>query len=738
MNVARHNGWLNVLAVVICFCATSIGATTNFVTNTNDTGPGSLREMLNLTPAASTISLAITGTITLTSGQLDINRTMFIRGPGADNLSIAANGLSRVLHIAPSAMVELVGVHVTGGVSGNGSNAVQIGETGRPAPGGGGILNEGILFLRDCMLSGNSTGNGGNGSGTQGVGGSGGPGGGFLNLNQAVVTNCLFTDNQTGIGGFGGGGSPGSFVPDGFPTPAGSGANGGAGGNGAAIFNRGALHVWNCVFSNNVPGSGGGGGAAGPMGYSGGYGPGWPGTNGYGGQGGSAALWNEEGTVELRDCVFSQNGGGTGGRQNFPYRVFPYPGGSIYSSAGAGGDGAALGNRGTALVFGSTFIRNNAGTGGPGREGVSGSEPPSGGGPGGNGGAVFNAGTLRIYTSLFSGNAGGTGGAGGLPGTQSYGGSGGTGGVAGAIFSLSGDVEIADTVFDRNSGGAGGISGSGTSFGRGGDAGAMFTGGITTITNSSFTHHESAMGSFYGYGGAILNRGTLTLSTCTISSNVCGGFGGGIYTWGPLEIVSCTIVSNRSYNYGAGISGFGYTTLRNSIVTRNDGAYDLYGSFLSRGFNWIGRADRFIAAGDVVSTNDPMLGPLVTSATGSLYHPPLMESPLINAGDNSLDGTDQRGLPRRSGGRVDIGACELQVPAVLSVLSFGKEPGGGFRIIAPDTGDVRVLVVGSTDLTAPRSWVPLGYLRNGPDGLSTFVDVNAPLLPRRYYQLKIE
>ena len=61
------------------------------MTNTNDNGRGSLRQALTIANDGDTINFAVTGTITLTSGGLPINKNITISGPGADQLSIDGN-----------------------------------------------------------------------------------------------------------------------------------------------------------------------------------------------------------------------------------------------------------------------------------------------------------------------------------------------------------------------------------------------------------------------------------------------------------------------------------------------------------------------------------------------------------------------------------------------------------------------------------------------------------------------
>ena len=88
-------------------------AATIQVTNTDDSGPGSLREALAQAQATDaddqiTFAPSVTGTILLTSGELDVvvgasSGNLTIEGPGSDVLAVDAGGQSRVLDVQRSA-----------------------------------------------------------------------------------------------------------------------------------------------------------------------------------------------------------------------------------------------------------------------------------------------------------------------------------------------------------------------------------------------------------------------------------------------------------------------------------------------------------------------------------------------------------------------------------------------------------------------------------------------------------
>jgi CSLREA domain-containing protein len=103
-----------------------------------------------------TFSSALSGTITLTLGQLQIDDDtpatddLIIEGPGARKITVSGNNADRVFQISSSAHVTISGLTISGGD-----------VTGGIGGEGGGIYNEGTLTLSDSTVSGNTALSGG-------------------------------------------------------------------------------------------------------------------------------------------------------------------------------------------------------------------------------------------------------------------------------------------------------------------------------------------------------------------------------------------------------------------------------------------------------------------------------------------------------------------------------------------------------------------------------------------------
>jgi hypothetical protein len=217
-------------------------AATATVTNTLDSGPGSLRDAI-ANPAANTIQFAIpvtdpnydaaTGSYTiLLASQLLINRPLAIVGPGANVLIISGNGASRVFEVSAGVFARINGVTITDGHA----------PDGAPGQSGGGIENFGVLLLDSDLVSGNT-------AGTSPPGAAGGTGGGIENLGILSVYRSAITGNSAGAGGSGGGIDNSGSVTLVDSTLANNMVPQGAGGG---LFNAGLLALVNDTIVGNV------------------------------------------------------------------------------------------------------------------------------------------------------------------------------------------------------------------------------------------------------------------------------------------------------------------------------------------------------------------------------------------------------------------------------------------------------------------------------------------------------
>src|SRR5439155_19919117 len=151
--IVRNKSVNKFTAAAICLtlaCALAIAAhaTTILVTNTNDSGPGSLRQALVDANDGDTIdATGISGVITLTSGELLVDKSVTINAAGADVLAVDGNATSTVFQIDSGKIVTISGLTIRNG-QGNF---------------GGGILNgdSATLTIINSTLSGNTGGNGG-------------------------------------------------------------------------------------------------------------------------------------------------------------------------------------------------------------------------------------------------------------------------------------------------------------------------------------------------------------------------------------------------------------------------------------------------------------------------------------------------------------------------------------------------------------------------------------------------
>jgi len=140
------------------------------VTSLLDSGPGSLRDAVEQANAASgadeiQFTAGLTGTIVLTSGELQIDDSVSIEGPGADKVTVSGNNASRVIEInAPGSPRMLVSISGLTLANGNG-NATSVGLTD-----GGALLATGTATVSlSNMIVRDSVGNDGGGIAAHGT-----------------------------------------------------------------------------------------------------------------------------------------------------------------------------------------------------------------------------------------------------------------------------------------------------------------------------------------------------------------------------------------------------------------------------------------------------------------------------------------------------------------------------------------------------------------------------------------
>ncbi|MEM8961676.1 MAG: cadherin repeat domain-containing protein [Acidobacteriota bacterium] len=305
------------------------------VTSTDDSGTGTLREVLTVAEAndeADTITFTVTGTIVLASTLPTISTDVTIEGPGAALLTISGGAAVRVLRL-DGGTVTLRQLTIADGLARGEDGGTTTGW--RAGGGGGGLGAGGGIFARDA----------------------------FLTLESVVLVG-----NQA-RGGDGGDGGPGSDIgfPGGLGADGGDSSLGATGGVGAGSDGNG----------------GGGGGAGGGLENGG---PGRPGN-----AGGGAGFGGSAGIADVGNGA-GGSGAGCGGGSGSPQDPGDFAGNGGFGienctgSGGGGGGGAGLGGglylRSGSLNMNTVTFENNAARRGLGGVGGSGGEDGQGKGGG--------------------------------------------------------------------------------------------------------------------------------------------------------------------------------------------------------------------------------------------------------------------------------------------------------------------------------------------------------------------
>jgi hypothetical protein len=194
------------------------------VTSLDDTGPGSLRQVVADAPVDAVITFAagVRGVITLSSAPLVLRRTVVLDGPGAGQLTLSGGSAGRVVDVA-AGVATCRGLTIADGLA-------------PPAERGGGgiqVASGASLVLERCTVTNNAS--PGNGGGLAAWLGS-----------QLTVRECVFTDNRAN--GFGGG----IFLVGGGAVSDSTFRANSAGTAGGLWNEDQALSVTGCTFVGNV------------------------------------------------------------------------------------------------------------------------------------------------------------------------------------------------------------------------------------------------------------------------------------------------------------------------------------------------------------------------------------------------------------------------------------------------------------------------------------------------------
>jgi len=226
------------LAAIFALASVTVHSAVLTVTNTQDSGAGSLRDTIAAATHGDTIQFdaALNGqAITLTSGQLLIDKRLTINGPGANQLTVqrSASGTPafRIFEIASEA--TLAGLTIA-----NGNN---------PEGGGGIVVRFPPVTIVDCVISGNSA--------------PGSVGGGIFGpLSSSVnITNSTISANSAAQGGgIYVSGSTSTIFGPGRLTMSNSTISGNVAADGGGLYNGGSATITNSTISANSASLGGG------------------------------------------------------------------------------------------------------------------------------------------------------------------------------------------------------------------------------------------------------------------------------------------------------------------------------------------------------------------------------------------------------------------------------------------------------------------------------------------------
>jgi hypothetical protein len=452
-------------AAIVCFFGLSASAlaATDIITSANDSGTGSLRQVIEDANGGDKIVFDASlndQTISLASA-IVIDKSLTFEGLGSSHLTINGNHSSQIF-IVSAGDLSISRLTLANGAT----------------PGNGGAINyesTGSLTISDSTFIGNTAG---------GAGSTGGPHGGAIYMlyhsASLTISGSTFTGNSAG-----GDGNSNDF-------------SGRSRGGAIEYDGEGSVTITGSAFTGNTAGGDGGDG------YQSGY-----------GHGGAIYLLDSAMSTSVSDSTFTNNStGGDGGGGNISGRG---EGGAIEGESGTGpltitgttftdnvaggrdgsggGSGAGVGVGGAIESFSALTVANSTFSGN-----AAGGQGGSGEGAFGFGGAISNfsnVSPLTVASSTFVGNT-----AGGQGGT-------GSGGAIRASSVLPRPVSVTNGTLIGNSAGGGGAIGEG---------GAIDLDGEVSATLASVTIDDNEVGAG-GAGAGISGAGTVTVKAAIVAGN---------------------------------------------------------------------------------------------------------------------------------------------------------------------------------------------------------------------------
>ncbi|MES2748275.1 MAG: choice-of-anchor Q domain-containing protein [Bacteroidota bacterium] len=486
------------IALVLMILLLTISVSGQVVTSSTDDGsPGTLRSQIIAAAPGATITVdAGVSNITLTLGQITINKSLTLTGNGVANTTINGNAAGRIFDVT-TGNFTLNAITLTNGLADNGGAIQVVGAN---------------LILNTTAIS-NSIANGASGSGGAVIIGTGATliatnstftgnrsnrAGGAIEAvagTTITLTNTTLTANNTGV-------APATAAP----------GNGG----GFHMTGNGTVMITGGLVNNNIAAAEGGG------------------------------LWNGTGTMTVDGTTIDGNTASGVAADNGGGGIYVNNGGTLIvqnnaiisnniANGTAGSGGGILSDVGAiVMVSNSTITGNRSNRAGGGIEAVASTSTtlnnvtltnnntgvaPAVAAPGNGGGFhITGSGNATINGGTASGNVAGNQG--------------------GGLWNGSGTMTVTGTTVSMNN-----VTGNAATSGGGGLYNQV---GTLTVSNATISNNMAS--GTVGIGGGILNNGAaVNLNTTTLNNNTANLNGGGIFTNnGTTTIQSNSMLTNNT------------------------------------------------------------------------------------------------------------------------------------------------------------------------------------------------